>query len=220
MIKRYSNAGLFASPMLIGNKRFNDPVSEIVIEDKNLFVPISLGKVTVQYKDGEFYVKHDGIQTKVANYHLTKELRGISPQCLQGFLEVGYLSLKKIGDEFAIQGSLRLLGGGPISGAVGYWLTKTLCYGTAVAAATTAVVATGGAAGAATGALVAGSTASATMGASVVGGAIAGAGLAAEAATLTGATVLGAGSVAGAVAAVESASLTVGAILTAIPFLP
>ena len=39
---------------------------------------------------------------------------------------------------------------GPVSGAIAYWATKTICYGTAVAATGAIVVGTGGAAGAVT----------------------------------------------------------------------
>lgn len=56
----------------------------------------------------------------------------------------GYLRVKQLSDGiYILEAKVRGDGGGPISGAIAYWATKTLCYGTAVAAATTAVVATG-----------------------------------------------------------------------------
>jgi len=109
---------------------------------------------------------------------------------------------------------------GPISGAIAYWATKSLCYGTAVAAASTAVVATGGLAGAATGALVAGATASAGTGATVVAGAITSAGLASDAAMVTMGATAAAGGILEVVAAVEGASACAATFFTLIPFLP
>ncbi|MCX5923498.1 MAG: polymorphic toxin-type HINT domain-containing protein [Candidatus Dependentiae bacterium] len=108
----------------------------------------------------------------------------------------------------------------PIAGAIGYWVTKTLCYGTAVAAVGTIVVASGGTAGAAVGAITAATTAGAPIGATIVGGAIAGAGLAQEAVLITTAVTSSAGSLAGTVAAVETASTLVGSALTLCLFLP
>ncbi|MFA5074702.1 MAG: hypothetical protein WC436_01210 [Candidatus Babeliales bacterium] len=132
-----------------------------------------------------------------------------------------YLFINQMSDgEYCIHAKTRLLGGGPICGFISYWLTKTLCYGTAVAATSTIVVATGGAAGAAVGAATAAATLGASAGATVVGGAIAGAGLAAEAAVATGTAVTAVGGITATVAAVETASTAVGAFFTAIPFLP
>lgn len=91
---------------------------------------------------------------------------------------------------------------GPILGAAGYWLTKSLCYGTAVGAASATVIATGGAAAGAVG------TAAAAMGTTAA---------TAVATEVTVATVASAGGIAGAIAAVESASMAVGAFLTALP---
>jgi hypothetical protein len=86
-------------------------------------------------------------------------------------------------------------GGGPIAAAIGYWATKALCYGVAVAGASTIVVATGGVAGAVTGVIAAATT-----------GASAGAGLAGDTALATTAVTSTMG-IAEAVAAVESASI-------------
>ncbi|MCX7342525.1 MAG: hypothetical protein NT128_00015, partial [Proteobacteria bacterium] len=115
------------------------------IPAQNMFVPKSLGTIAIAYKGKEFYVINDKGEFLVQRYNLSKELREIDNEKLKKFISSGYLSLKKVGDEYAITHNFRLLGGGPVSGAVAYWLTKTLCYGTAVAAVTTVVVTTGGA---------------------------------------------------------------------------
>ena len=121
------------------------------------------------------------------------------------------------GGEFVLKTKLCLKGGGPILASIGYWVTKTFCYGTAVAGAAGAVVATGGAAGAAAGAMAAASTVGASTAAVVAGGAIAGGGLATEAAMATTAVVASAGGFAAAAAAVETASLGVFSLLFALP---
>ena len=193
---------------------------DIEIPAENLFLPGALGKIGVAYRDKEFYITKDNVTSQVQRCDLSQELRGMPEDNLKAFLKAGYLSVKKLDDEYGIDARYRLRGGGPISGAIAYWATKTFCYGTAVAATGAAVVATGGVAGAALGATSAAATLGASAGATVVGGAIAGAGGTALAAEVTVAAITGPAGIAGAVAAVESASLGMGALFTAIPFLP
>lgn len=108
---------------------------------------------------------------------------------------------------------------GPVSGFIGYWLTKAICYGGAVGAGIAAAMATGGAAGAMAaeaGIVVAGASA----GTSVVAAGVATSATAAAVATeATGAVVGGVG-VGAAMAAVESLALSVAAFFTSLPFLP
>lgn len=189
------------------NKQQRVDFSEFFINKNSVFVPNFIGDVNVSYKSGVFHLRKNENYFKVQQYNLSKDLRGIDNETLIDFLKFGYLSIKKIGDEYGIDYKARMLGGGPISGAIAYWATKTLCYGTAVA-------------GAVSGGLAAGATLGASAGATVVGGAIAGAGLATEAAMVTTGVVTSAGGIAGAVAAVETASIGACALFTAIPFLP
>ena len=194
----------------------------VKIPRSNLFFSSSYGNLDLSFDRGssKFFVNDYGKDNLVPNYELSKELRNITCELLLMYLQSGYIHIRKSESHYALEFKGRLLGGGPVAGAIAYWATKTLCYGTAVAGATTLVVTTGGAAmGAATGAAAAGATAGASTGGAVVGGAIAGAGGAEGAAALT-AAVVGAEGVAGTVAAVESASLGAGAFFTAIPFLP
>ncbi|NGX37477.1 MAG: hypothetical protein K1000chlam2_00633 [Chlamydiae bacterium] len=177
---------------------------EMSIPETNLFIPNQLNNVEVKYKDHDFFVIHQGKSQKVENYQLSKELRGITLEQLEKCLDVAYLSLSKIGKDYAIECKLRMKGGGPLFGAIGYWATKTLCYGTAVGAGTAAVIATGGAAAGVGGAAAA---AAASVGTASLG-------------TGVGVVAANAASAGGVIAAVETASAAVGAILTAIPFLP
>ena len=113
-----------------------------------------------------------------------------------------------------------LVHNGPLAGLAAYWITKTLCYGTAVAATGAITAGTGGLAGAGLSVLAASSTLGATTGATLVGAAIAGSGCVTEAALLTAGFVSTYGTVAGAAAAVESASAGMGALFALMPFLP
>lgn len=133
------------------------------------------------------------------------------------------LEVSRVGNDYAIKRHEQLKGGGPVAGAVAYWLTKTLCYSTAVAGAAGAVAATGGAVGFVAGGAAVGATLGASAPVAVIGGAIAQAGLAAPAATATFAVVQATGgltAIGSTVAAVETASTTMGTIFTLMPWLP
>ena len=133
------------------------------------------------------------------------------------------LEVSRVGSDYAIKRHEQLKGGGPVAGAVAYWLTKTLCYSTAVAGAAGAVAATGGAVGFVAGGAAVGATLGASAPVAVIGGAIAQAGLAAPAATATLAAVQATGgmtAIASTVATVELASTHMGIIFTCMPWLP
>ncbi len=190
-------------------------------KENSIFIPnVMKGSALIRHKNG-FLVIEDGKHHVVQKAFTDPMLRKMNDKQFKEFLKVGYVSLNKMSDnQFILKAKVRGLGGGPISGAIAYWFTKTLCYGTAVAATGTIVVATGGLAGGVVGGTIAATTASVSTGVTVVAGTIAGAGLTTEAALATTAVVTSAGSITGAIAAVETASAAVGAIFTAIPFLP
>ena len=193
------------------------------LQPPSVFVPLRLGKLSLVHDEEGFCVVKGNNVHRVQKCFSDSLLRSISRDHLKKFLEGGYVSVDQMSDgEFALKAYGRLNGGGPVAGAVAYWVTKSLCYGTAIAASSTAVVLTGGiAVGAITtvGAVVA--TGGAGLGAVAVSGAIGSvAGGAASAVTATAATVTAAGGFAGAVAAVETASMGVSALFTLCPFLP
>ncbi len=53
--------------------------------------------------------------------------------------------------EYSLKAKGRMVGGGPILGTIAYWVTKSICYGTAVGAIGATVIGTGGAIGGAVG---------------------------------------------------------------------
>ncbi len=197
------------------------------IDASSLRAAHSLGKITLFHNDKKgFYVSQDDDTVhKIKNCWMDAPLRNVSNKQLKSFQENGYFILNQMSDgEFSLRAHARGLGSGPITGMILYWTTKSLCYGAALAGATTLTVGTGGLAPAV--ASAAGSVAITATASSAVVGAIAPVAaaamgpIAAEAAIGTVAVVANAGGIAGAVAAVESASMGAFALGTAIPFLP
>ena len=165
------------------------------------------------------------VNNQEVNIHLDRSLKGISKVKLAQLLASNraQLHVRTIEDQYGLDLKHQLKGGGPVAGAVAYWLTKTLCYSTAVAGAAGAVAATGGAAGFVAGGAAVGATLGASAPVAVIGGAIAQAGLAAPAATATLAVVQATGgmtAIASTVATVELASTHMGIIFTCMPWLP
>ncbi len=165
---------------------------------------------------------------RVHDYDLDASLRGSSADKARSIRALfksdrSKLEVSQIGSDYAIKRHEQLKGGGPVAGAIAYWLTKTLCYSTAVAGAAGAVAATGGAVGFVAGGAAVGATLGASAPVAVIGGAIAQAGLAAPAATATLAVVQATGgmtAIASTVATVELASTHMGIIFTCMPWLP
>jgi hypothetical protein len=62
----------------------------------------------------------------VSNINLSKELRGISSEELKKALDVGYLAVSKVGEEYAIRFNVRLAGGGFGLGALVYGVTTVV----------------------------------------------------------------------------------------------
>lgn len=191
------------------------------LQASSVFVPHNLGRVSLLHDAEGFHAIKNGRAYDVQKCFTDKQLRNVSSEQLREFLKQGYIAINQMSDgEFSLQAHGRLVGGGLVTASVLYWLTKSLCYGTAVAAASTAVVATGGAvaAGALTTAGVAVATGGAGIGAAAVSGAIATvAGGTAVAVEATAGTIVAAGGLAGAVAAVETASMGAFAFGLALP---
>jgi len=193
------------------------------IKDSSILASSSIGKFDLLHNEDGFSIVKESEKFFVKECWVDPYLRSISNERLKCFLNFGKIFVNQMdNNEYSLQAKLSMKGGGPITGWFAYLATKTLCYGTAVAAATTAVVTTGGAvAGAVTAAGATVATSGAAAAASVTGAAIAGAGGGAAAATATGGAVAAAGgSIAAVVTAVEGASAAVGAFFCAIPFLP
>lgn len=148
------------------------------IKDSSIQASHRLGKVELYYDNDGFHLLKDGKEHLIKKYYLDPALHKMSCKHLKAFQDAGYFSVNEIGnDEFSIRVQVRGLGGGPVTGAALYWLTKTLCYGTALAGVGTAIAVTGGgAAGVVAGGCLAASGAAVTGSATVamvgVGGAI------------------------------------------------
>lgn len=169
----------------------------------------------------KFYVEDENASYRIEKHNINPLLHEVAKRgVLDKFKDAGYIRVNKLEDgKYELLAKVRGEGGGPILAGILYYGTKALCYGTALAGATTVVVATGGLAGAATGAGVTAIGLGASAGTSVVAGGIAGAGLAGEAALATASVVTSSGGIVGAFAAVEAGATLMGAVGMAIPFL-
>ncbi len=88
---------------------FAEPFS---IPEENLFVPQAVGKrVSVNFEEGRFSASVDGKTHSIHSDDITGLPNSLTEEQLRGFLNYGYVSLRQIGDEYGIEGKLRLLGG-------------------------------------------------------------------------------------------------------------
>ena len=221
---------------------------KVQIQPTFVFVPNRLGSVDLYHGKKGFSVIQDNKKHQIQKHFTDPMVRDITKKQLEAFLDAGYLSINQMNDgTFSLKANGRVKGGGPVLGTIAYWVTKTVCYGTAVAAVGTVTVATGGALGAAVGVGTAATTvgigstvvattaattiattagvvtgtaaagASIATGAGLVGAGIAGAGLAGEAAVVTAGVVSTAGSVGATIAGVEALSVAVGSFFGMLP---
>lgn len=73
----------------------------------------AFGNISLEHENkGFFVVDSNQLKTPISPINLSKELRGISTDELRKALDVGYLSLRKIGDEYALRFNVRMKGGG------------------------------------------------------------------------------------------------------------
>ena len=168
-----------------------------------------LGMMHQVMRDENGFRVFDGQQEHMVKpYFVDSLLKRMNPEQVQRFIERGnrIRAIRLSDGEYRLQAMVPVKGGGPIGFAIGYGLTKALCWSGLIGAGIGAAVVTGGAAAAAVGA-GAGATAVATGAAAIKVGA-----LAASASAIAGtAGVAGAGAAAGAVAIGASAGFTAGA---------
>lgn len=211
------------------------PIYAVKLDKSRVFSPQSLGEISLAHSYGCFLVEDERGSHQVQNCFIDKELRGISEHQLDKLLENGHVAVNQMSDgQYSIRAYRHLNGGGPIAGAIAYWVTKSLCWGgvgAAAAAGTAAVaaatVATGGAAGVTTAvAINAGvsvaiaSTGAGTVAAGSVAAAVGTSAAATGAVATAAGAVASAGGIAGVVAGIETASLAAGTAFTLMPFLP
>ena len=242
----FMSATMFS--MELDRVSYADNKNKMYIEPFSVKVPERLGSLDLYHSKKGFYVRHDDKKQTIKKYFTDPMLRDITKPQLKAFLANGYLTVNQMEDgEYSLKAKGRMVGGGPIFGTIAYWVTKSLCYGTAVGAIGATVVATGGAVGGAVGggAFLAGNavigTAAATTattaiatttgivtgtvvtgatvatGAGLVGATITGAGLAGTAATTTAAVVTSAGGIGATIAGVEALSVAVGTFFGMLP---
>ena len=223
-------------------------IDKVHIKPASVFVPNRLGSLDLYHSKKGFYVRQNDKKQTIKKHFTDPILRDITKPQLKAFLANGYLTINQMEDgEYSLKAKGRMVGGGPILGTIAYWVTKSICYGTAVGAIGATVIGTGGAIGGAVGggAFLAGTAvtgtavattattaiattagivtgtvatgASIATGAGLVGATITGAGLAGTAATTTAAVVTSAGGIGATIAGVEALSVAVGTFFGMLP---
>src|SRR3990172_5106583 len=182
--------------------------NKVQIKPQSFFAPERLGIVTLYHCKNGFCVHKDDKKHVIKKYFTDPMVRDITKEQLKSFVKNGYFVLNQMNDrEFSLKAKGRVVGGGPMFGAFMYWATKSVCYGTAVAAVGTVAVGTAG---------VGVALASSTL--AVAGtGAVAGAAAATTTVTITAAaasTTVAAGTVT-AIAGASAAAVTGGASVVA-----
>lgn len=131
------------------------------IPEKNIITSDALRECSVGYKAKRFFVQFpSGTKKYVQQYDLSGGLETFpSIEILQRALKVGKIYLTTVGKDYKLRLSISGKGGGSVSGAIAYWITKTVFY-----SGTTYVV---GSSGSIAG-VVAGSVVSALTGGSIV----------------------------------------------------
>ncbi|MDR3549984.1 MAG: hypothetical protein P4L31_01095 [Candidatus Babeliales bacterium] len=199
------------------------------------FASHKLGSVDLYHADGRFHVMQNNKKYAIETHSVDEKIRSVDAHKMATFLKHGHIELKQTDQgDFKLRANVHGNGGGPVAGAVAYWVTKSICWGGVGAAAAggvgvvvAATVATGGTAGVAVGAAV-NAGASVAVGATLAGTTAAGAAAAAigtsvaatEAATLLTAAAATAGGTAGLIGGIEATSAAAGALFLAMPFLP
>ena len=187
----FKQLSLFSLSLLIITNVHASFNKQLMIKDSSIRASESLGAIKLFRNNKGFSIEHDGLIKDVPSHCLDKQLRDMPAEKLKAFQKIGYISVKKSKDgQFDLKSHVRALGGGPMLASGVYWLTKTLCYGTAGAAVVVAT-ATGATAAAAAGTAVASAVGISGATGAVAGGvAFVGAGGAAGTA-ITGATCAG-----------------------------
>jgi hypothetical protein len=65
----------------------------------------------VLFKDDAFFVVLDGTSHSVKKYNVSGLASDVTPERIQSVADIGYFTVRKIGDEYALQFNLRICGG-------------------------------------------------------------------------------------------------------------
>lgn len=100
------------------------------IPQKNIITSDALRQCSVGYKDECFFLQFpSGKKKYVQQYNLSGGLETFpSREALEKALKVGKIYLTTVGEDYKLRLSISGKGGGPVSGAIAYWTTKTVFY--------------------------------------------------------------------------------------------
>jgi hypothetical protein len=127
------------------SQKSNDDIKQC-IDSSSFFASKGLGKIKLYHDAQGFHVRHNDKMHYVQPCFTDSIVRNVTPQQMKDFQKAanGYLYINQMGDgQFSLEVKDRTRGGGPHFGAFMYWVTKSLCYGTIIAAAGTIAVTAG-----------------------------------------------------------------------------
>lgn len=100
--------------VFVQNDTSRETSSIFRVPEGSVFVPQAFGKLSVIHDRNRFSIVEPTGQIKtIERYNLDKDLRVMSQEQLKNFCTQGYLSVKKIGNDYSLESRGRLLGGGP-----------------------------------------------------------------------------------------------------------
>ena len=117
------------------------------VPEHSVFVPKKLGGVDLYHDDAGFHIVKDDKVLPIQKCFIDSPIRNMTKKQLHNYQRYSYFALNQMNEgEYTLKAKHRLQGAGPILGTIAYWVTKTLCYTTAIAGTGAIVVGTGGAA--------------------------------------------------------------------------
>ena len=117
------------------------------VQEHSVFVPEKLGNVDLYHDDAGFHIVKDDKVFPIQKCFIDSPIRNMTKKQLHNYQRYSYFALNQMNEgEYTLKAKHRLQGAGPILGSFMYWLTKTVCYTTAIAGTGAIVTATGGSA--------------------------------------------------------------------------
>lgn len=96
----------------------NTLASGVNISYHSTFIPSELGNIKLYHNGNGFVIHKEREEIEVKSYDMDPVLRNITQQKLNVLMHSGYISVRKVGDDYALRFNVRGLGGGPVGAVV------------------------------------------------------------------------------------------------------
>lgn len=106
------------------------------VANQNIVCPQNI-TATLMRNNNKFFANNNGKLTRIPNYNIDKDILKLRGQQLKSYFKNGgYIEMQRRGNNYKLDGKMRVKGGTPWAGVGAYWVTKGLCYGGLWAATT------------------------------------------------------------------------------------